>query len=824
MASPCTDLQRLWPQTSRSRSGSSLTYLRLRPLTPTLAPAPLLPLEAQNRIAHRPQRFGEWRRGLQKGRTKEGLGRERVGEGCFLSKHGGNPGDTHIPTRYSAVLEARLREEGSRVQGKLLPTAPCPAMAERPRLRPRLRDLGDRLVRVLGGLGGRRDRRNKEPPLPGEHRVPDRVSGHGTPLWNPAFPPTLIPKQALGRSELPRPGSEQQQQPQQQGIGTSYPLTTTTTTKQQLVAVGGRPRKRSRVQALPVGKVGLYLISGQGQVSQDPVTTSWLKAQAPQPRGDQPSSAKTGVRSSSEWDLLNWGPGRWPRRRSLGTSTHSLGRLQRPAVGSVSDLATHAPTQPKGSGLVGTPGSLSPVQSQEGETSVSGLLRQSLTHHEVVGQGRGPFDVPPLSTRGAVGEGLLEEVDPSPSEEIVGPCAQGDTIDTTNAPQPQDPVRSEPALTHLVPRQQTKSDSYHDHSIESPAFGGPEPPPDCPLPARTTCYLVTITLQEKRGVNPGEGGGEPELVPSVPWELKPAQPAPCSGRSEEFQGCRVRVQAPPQEPRPITGCPDSWPWEPQLKQDQYPRRAGKAAGSQAAETPGSLDRRPGLILCFFHQHFSEPSIFLYGLECFEGKEIELNGEVRSLQAEGFNNHVLSVRIKGGVWVLCEHSDFRGRQWLVGSTELTNWLTYSGTQRIGSLYPIKQRRVYFCLRNKGLGRWLAVPEDVEDMKAGRVVVSETRAGGSCIWYYEDGLLKNQVAPTMSLQVIGQPSPGSKVVLWSESRQPRQTWSIDTSGHICSEMFEDKILDVKGGRGYDRDHAVLWDRTEERPSQIWDVQVL
>ena len=48
------------------------------------------------------------------------------------------------------------------------------------------------------------------------------------------------------------------------------------------------------------------------------------------------------------------------------------------------------------------------------------------------------------------------------------------------------------------------------------------------------------------------------------------------------------------------------------------------------------------------QHFSEPSIFLYGLECFEGKEIELSGDVRSLQAEGFNNHVLSVRIKGGV--------------------------------------------------------------------------------------------------------------------------------------------------------------------------------
>lgn len=37
----------------------------------------------------------------------------------------------------------------------------------------------------------------------------------------------------------------------------------------------------------------------------------------------------------------------------------------------------------------------------------------------------------------------------------------------------------------------------------------------------------------------------------------------------------------------------------------------------------------------------------------------------------------------------------------------------------------------------------MPDHVEDMKAGRVVVSEPRAGGSNIWFYEDGLLKNQV---------------------------------------------------------------------------------
>ncbi|CAK6440796.1 unnamed protein product [Pipistrellus nathusii] len=251
-----------------------------------------------------------------------------------------------------------------------------------------------------------------------------------------------------------------------------------------------------------------------------------------------------------------------------------------------------------------------------------------------------------------------------------------------------------------------------------------------------------------------------------------------------------------------------------LSEGEFPTLT--AMGCLASTVLGSLRKVP--------LHFSEPSIFLYGLECFEGKEIELNGEVRSLQAEGFNNHVLSVRIQGGTWVLCEHSDFRGRQWLVGSCEITNWLTYSGTQRVGSLYPIKQRRAYFRLWNVALGGFLAVPDHVEDMKAGRVVVSEPGAGGSCVWYYEDGLLKNQVAPTMSLQVIGPPSPGSKVVLWAESRLPRQTWSINELGHICSQMFEGLILDVKGGRGYDRDHVVLWEPTKDRASQIWTVHVL
>uniref|UniRef100_A0A8B9IF21 Crystallin beta-gamma domain containing 2 n=1 Tax=Anser cygnoides TaxID=8845 RepID=A0A8B9IF21_ANSCY len=251
-----------------------------------------------------------------------------------------------------------------------------------------------------------------------------------------------------------------------------------------------------------------------------------------------------------------------------------------------------------------------------------------------------------------------------------------------------------------------------------------------------------------------------------------------------------------------------------LSEGEYPTLG--AMGCLSSATIRSLKKVPVF--------FSEPSIFLHGLECFEGKEIELNSEVRSLQAEGFNNHVLSVRVKGGIWVLCEHGDFRGRQWLLDCTEITNWLTYSGLQHVGSLYPIRQRRVYFRIRSKELELYLSVPDDVEDMKAGRVVVSSLSEQSSSVWYYEDGLLKNQVAPNMSLQVIGPAGKGSKAVLWSETRMPRQTWSIDARGRIRSQMFEDMILDIKGGRSYDRDHAIIWDAAEERPTQIWDVQVL
>lgn len=63
--------------------------------------------------------------------------------------------------------------------------------------------------------------------------------------------------------------------------------------------------------------------------------------------------------------------------------------------------------------------------------------------------------------------------------------------------------------------------------------------------------------------------------------------------------------------------------------------------------------------------------------------------------------------------------------------------------VQKMFPSLQRRIYFRIRNKELELYLSVPDDVEDMKAGRVVVSSLGEQSSSVWYYEDGLIKNQV---------------------------------------------------------------------------------
>ncbi|XP_040910011.1 beta/gamma crystallin domain-containing protein 1-like [Toxotes jaculatrix] len=222
--------------------------------------------------------------------------------------------------------------------------------------------------------------------------------------------------------------------------------------------------------------------------------------------------------------------------------------------------------------------------------------------------------------------------------------------------------------------------------------------------------------------------------------------------------------------------------------------------------------------------FSVPSISLFGLECLEGREITTETEIFSLAEEGFNNHILSLRVNSGCWVICEHSNYRGRQFLLEPIEITNWPKFSSLHSIGSMYPVRQKRHFFRIKNKERGLFVSIQGGVEEMKSGRVVVTEEVEPMSDLWFYQDGFIKNKLSQTMSLQVMGNIEPAAKVVLWTETRQPMQTWTAHMTGLISSLTFPGMVLDVKGGKSYDKDHVVIMPENEERPSQQWEIELL
>ncbi|XP_061615340.1 uncharacterized protein LOC133470697 [Phyllopteryx taeniolatus] len=222
--------------------------------------------------------------------------------------------------------------------------------------------------------------------------------------------------------------------------------------------------------------------------------------------------------------------------------------------------------------------------------------------------------------------------------------------------------------------------------------------------------------------------------------------------------------------------------------------------------------------------FSVPSISLFGLEGLEGREITTDSELVSMVAEGFNDHILSVRVNSGYWVLCEFSHYRGRQFLLEPIEITNWPKFSSVQTVGSLYPVRQKRHFFRIRNTDSQHYMSIQGGVEEIKSGRVVVTPDVEPMSDIWFYQDGLIKNKLSPTMSLQVMGNIEPAAKLVLWSETRQPSQTWMAQMRGQLRSITFPGMVIDVKGGQSYDKEHVVIMPESDERLSQHWEIVMI
>ncbi|KFW10619.1 PREDICTED: absent in melanoma 1 protein-like, partial [Fulmarus glacialis] len=222
---------------------------------------------------------------------------------------------------------------------------------------------------------------------------------------------------------------------------------------------------------------------------------------------------------------------------------------------------------------------------------------------------------------------------------------------------------------------------------------------------------------------------------------------------------------------------------------------------------------------------SEPCIALFEKVGFQGKKIEFSTEILNLQFLGYNPRIASVQVLGGIWIIYEHSNYRGRQMLLSPDEIPDWYKVSGYCQIGSLRPLLQKRVYFRLRNKETGKFMSADGNLDNLNLLRIQVAEDTDSDDQIWVYQDGFIRCRMAEDCCLTIVGNLiTPGSKLGLSFERNEDKQYWHISPDGRIYSKMKPKLVLDIKGGTQYDRDHVVVNTVNEEKLTQCWEPLVV
>ncbi|NXK08402.1 CRBG1 protein, partial [Herpetotheres cachinnans] len=230
-------------------------------------------------------------------------------------------------------------------------------------------------------------------------------------------------------------------------------------------------------------------------------------------------------------------------------------------------------------------------------------------------------------------------------------------------------------------------------------------------------------------------------------------------------------------------------------------------------------------LQIINTELSEPCIALFEKVGFQGKKIEFSTEILNLQFLGYSPRIASVQVLGGIWIIYEHSNYRGRQMLLPPNEIPDWYKVSGYCQIGSLRPLLQKHVYFRLRNKETGKFLSADGNLDNLNLLRIQVAEDTDSDDQIWVYQDGFIRCRMAEDCCLTIVGNLiTPGSKLGLSFERNEEKQYWHISPDGRIYSKMKPKLVLDIKGGAQYDRDHVVVNTVNEEKLTQCWEPLVV
>ncbi|NXH22886.1 CRBG1 protein, partial [Bucco capensis] len=218
---------------------------------------------------------------------------------------------------------------------------------------------------------------------------------------------------------------------------------------------------------------------------------------------------------------------------------------------------------------------------------------------------------------------------------------------------------------------------------------------------------------------------------------------------------------------------------------------------------------------------SEPCIALFEKVGFQGKKMEFSTEILDLQFLGYNPRIASVQVLGGIWVIYEHSNYRGRQMLLSPNEIPDWYKASGFCQIGSLRPLLQLEPFTLLRGQFEG-WSDCQHSMDKIPLKR---REGKGEVGPFGITAVTFLMIQMAEDCCLTIVGNLiTPGSKLGLSFERNEDKQYWHISPDGRIYSKMKPKLVLDIKGGAQYDCDHVVVNTVSEEKATQCWEPLVV